>query len=276
MQNIKKKRKCFDAIYISITIAFWMFFVVAACLYAQHYWLLIAAAVALIAWILYTLVFAFLHWSWFISDMINAYKKKQDLLSGGCALMVLFLALIVMTCYPAFAGMPEGYVTFANTLSSFFVAAMSAMIGLIGVQYTIAIQERNRKEDLRRASKPYFVVDAYVVDTIPDENGHTFRRMQIGLHIRNISSNIGIPYVVKSLDASECEIGLNYMPLQHESVIKECIEIWSDEPYKGPANIELCYKDAFENNYKMHVSFELHKNPESSNTRVLSDEFVGV
>ena len=80
---------------------------------------------------------------------------------------------IVMTCYPAFAGMPEGYVTFANTLSSFFVAAMSAMIGLIGVQYTIAIQEKNRKEDLRRASKPYFVVDAYVVDTIPDENGHT-------------------------------------------------------------------------------------------------------
>ena len=122
---------------------------------------MIAAAVALIAWVLYTLVFVFLHWSWFISDMINAYKKKQDLLSGGCALMLLFLTLIVTTCFPAFAGMPEEYVTFANTLSSFFVAAMSAMIGLIGVQYTIAMQEKNRKEDLRRASKPYFVVDAW-------------------------------------------------------------------------------------------------------------------
>ena len=274
MQSIKKKRKCFDTIYTSITIAFWIFFIVAGCFYIQHNWLLIAAAVALIAWVLYTLVFVFLHWSWFISDMINAYKKKQDLLSGGCALMLLFFTLIVATCFPAFAGMPEGYVTFASTLSSFFVAAMSAMIGLIGVQYTIAMQEKNRKEDLRRASKPYFVVDAYVVDTIPDENGHTFRRMKISLQIRNISSNIGIPYCINSIDASDCNIDLSYIPLQHEGVMKEVVEIWSDEPYKGPANIELCYKDAFENKYKMHIAFELRKTPENSNTRVLSDEFV--
>ncbi len=274
MENIKKKRKCFDIIYTVITIAFWIFFIVAACHYVQHGWLLIAVAIALIAWILYTLVFIFLHWSWFVSDMINAYKKKQDLLSGGCALMALFLTLIIMTCYPALAGMPEGYVTFANTLSSFFVAAMSAMIGLIGVQYTIAIQEKNRKEDLRRASKPYFVVDAYVVDRVPDENKHTFRRIQVGLHIHNISGNIGIPYAVKSLDASDCSVDLDYIPLQHEGTMKECVEIWSDEPYKGTANIELCYKDAFENKYKMHITFELRKTPENSNTRVLSDEFV--
>ena len=99
--------------------------------------------------------------------------------------------------------------------------------------------------------------------------------MQIGLHIRNISSNIGIPYCVNSIDASDCNIGLSYIPLQHEGVMKECIKIWSDEPYKGPANNELCYKDAFENKYKMHITFELHRNPVSSNTRVLSDEFIG-
>ena len=144
----------------------------------------------------------------------------------------------------------------------------------MGVQYTIAIQERNRKEDLRRSSKPYLLIQAYVVDYCLDEDQKTFKKVQIGLHIRNISNHIGIPCSVKSLDANNCIVELDYAPLQHEGEQKVCIEICSDEPYRGPAHIELTYKDAFENKYKMQITFDLHKNPELANARILYDKFV--
>lgn len=78
-------------------------------------------------------MFAFVHWSWFISDLINAYKKRHDLFSGGLALVVLFLTLVLIINI----NITEAYTSLINTLSSFFIAAMSALIGLMGVQYTI-------------------------------------------------------------------------------------------------------------------------------------------
>lgn len=276
MKKAKNKRKRFDIVYIIISIVFWMLFAVAAYYYTKHSaeWMIVVASLALIAWIVYTLVFAFKHWSWFISDLINAYKKQHDLFSGGFALVMLFLTLIFITNSFNSMDVPETYVSLINTLPSFFIAAMSAMIGLMGVQYTIAIQERNRKEDLRRASKPYFVVEAYLVDCIPGGNKHSFRKIKIGLHIHNISGNIGIPLAVQSLDATDCSVTLDYHPLPHNGELKECVKIHSDTPYRSAARIALCYKDAYDNNYKMHIEFDLHKDANLSNTRVLCDEYV--
>ena len=276
MKEAKNKRKCFDMVYIIITIVFWILFVLAAYYYTtlSAEWVLIVAAIALIAWIVHSLFFAFKHWSWFISDLINAYKKQYDVFSGGFALVVLFLTLIFIVNGFNSVDVPETYVSLINTLPSFFIAAMSAMIGLLGVQYTTAIQERNRKEDLRRASKPYFVVEAYLVDCIPDGNKHSFRKIKIGLQIHNISGNIGIPLAVQSLDADDYNVTLDYHPLPHDGVLKECLKICSDTPYRSAARIALCYKDAYDNNYKMHIEFDLHKDPNYSNTRVLCDEYV--
>ena len=276
MKKAKNKRKCFDIVYIIISVVFWILFVAAACFYVERSaeWVIVVASIALIAWIVYTLIFAFKHWSWFITDLINAYKKQHDLFSGGLALVVLFLTLILIANGFNSMDVPEIYVSLVNTLPSFFIAAMSAMIGLLGVQYTIAIQERNRKEDLRRASKPYFVVEAYLVDRIPDGNKHSFRKIKIGLHIHNISENIGIPVAVQSLDADNCNVTLDYHPLPHDGELKECIKIHSDTPYRSAARIALCYKDAYDNNYKMHIEFDLHKDPNLANTRVLCDEYV--
>ena len=275
MKVTNKKRKRFDIIYTAVSILFWLLFIVAAAIYTtQHQdWLLITTSIALIAWLLYTFYFAFRHWTWFIADMINAYKQKNDLFSGGIALIVVFLTMLLLTNSFVTSNIPQEYITLVNSLSSFFIAAMSAMIGLMGVQYTIAIQERNRKEDIRRSSKPYFAVDAYLVELIPEEN-HTVKDIKIGLHIHNISGNIGIPYAVKSSGSADYCIDLDYHPLPHDGKLKECIAMHSDTPYSCTAEIILCYKDAFDNKYEQHIQFELQKNPNCSNTRILSDEYV--
>lgn len=275
MKETNKKRKRFDVIYTIITILFWLLFFVAAAVYTtQRYdWLLITTSVVLIVWLLYTFYFAFKHWSWFIADMINAYRKKNDLFSGGLALIMVFLTLLLLTNSFITSNIPQAYITLVNSLSSFFVAAMSAMIGLMGVQYTIAIQERNRKEDIRRSSKPFFVVEAYAVELIPDEN-HAVKSIKIGLHIHNISGNIGIPYAVKSLNAADSCVDLDYHPLAHDCILKECIVMHSDTPYNCTAEIILCYKDAFENKYEQHIQFDLQKDPQLSNTHTISDQYI--
>lgn len=274
--NVKNnKRKRFDIIYTIIFILFWSLFILSAALYTtqRQDWLLVAASIAAVAWVLYTFYFAFKHWSWFIEDMINAYRQKNDLFRGGIALIMIFLTMLLFTNSFVTSNIPQAYVTLVNSLSSFFVAAMSAMIGLMGVQYTIAIQERNRKEDIRRSSKPYFAVDAYLVEFIPDEN-NSVRDIKIGLHIHNISRNIGIPYAVKSLNSADYCVDLDYHPLPHDGMLKECIAMHSDTPYGCTAEIILCYKDAFENKYEQHIQFELKKNPDCSNTRILGDKCV--
>lgn len=169
----------------------------------------------------------------------------------------------------------EGYTAikeFFKGLSSLIIAAMPAFIGLLGVQYSVAIQERNRKEDIRLGAKPFFSVQCSKIEAIADEDGHHAYKMNIIIVLKNISQNIGIPQKFVSLDDENCEINFKYAPIPPTEEYCESVIISSVEPYGTTAKIAIYYADVYNNTYKMQVEFLLYNNETLPDIRIISDD----
>lgn len=124
---------------------------------------------------------------------MTEYKKNDNILSGGLAVLTLFAFYFIISLGFSKVGEYVVIKEFFEGLSSLTIAAMPAFIGLLGVQYSVAIQERNRKEDLRLGAKPFFSVQCHKVEAIVEEDKHRAYKMRIIIIMNNISQNIGIP-----------------------------------------------------------------------------------
>lgn len=150
LKEIKKNRGktkfIFRAIIVLSIIAFFVFCI----LYTknQYSWTLWGGTIALILLVFAIIIYTFVKWLWDIRDLMTEYKEKDNLLSGGLALAGAFgfviIFMFLLSKIPLLADVKDLF----ETMSALFVAAMPAFIGLLGVQYSVAIQERNRKQDL--------------------------------------------------------------------------------------------------------------------------------
>lgn len=270
--NRGKTKFIFRAIIVLSIIAFFVFCI----LYTknQYSWTLWGGTIALILLVFTIIIYTFVKWLWDIRDLMTEYKEKDNLLSGGLALagafgfVIIFMFLLSKT--PLLADVKDLF----ETMSALFVAAMPAFIGLLGVQYSVAIQERNRKQDLRLGSKPFFKIQCCKVEAVPDENKHTCHTMRIKVKLNNISQSIGIPVKIISCDSDDCETLLHYMPLANEDVLETEVEVKSDIPYGDKINIALIYKDTYENMYESKIEFIQYEKYELSNTQVLYDNLI--
>ena len=227
MEEIKKNRGktkfIFRAIIVLSIIAFFVFCI----LYTknQYSWTLWGGAISLILIIFTMIIHTFVKWLWDIRDLMTEYKEKDNLLSGGLALVGVFGFIIVLASVLSrislFADLKEMF----ETISALFAAAMPAFIGLLGVQYSVAIQERNRKQDLRLGAKPFFKIRCCKIITILDDNKDTSRAIKIKGKLTNISQNIGIPVKILSCDSGNCEIELPYTPMVNEDVLETEVEV---------------------------------------------------
>ena len=242
--------------------------------YTSWKWLLWAGVVTIMIWPIMSFIYIATVWSWHIEDLMNEYKKNDNILSGGLAILALFampfIISLVFSQMEGYAAMKE----FFKGLSSLIIAAMPAFIGLLGVQYSVAIQERNRKEDIRLGAKPFFSVQCSKIETIADEDGHHAHKMNIIIVLKNISQNIGIPQKVVSLDDENCEINFKYAPIPPTEEYCESVIVSSIESYGTTARIAIYYADVYNNTYKMQVEFLLHKNEALSEARIISDDVV--
>lgn len=242
--------------------------------YTSWEWLLWAGIVTIIIWPIMSFMYITTAWSWHIEDLMNEYKENDNILSGGLAILALFAMPFIISL--VFSQM-EGYAAineFFKGLSSLIIAAMPAFIGLLGVQYSVAIQERNRKEDIRLGAKPYFSVQCSKIEAIADEDGHHAHKMNIIIVLKNISQNIGIPQKIVSLDDENCKINLKYAPLPPNDERCESGFISSVDPYGTTARIAIYYEDIYKNRYTMQVQFLLHNNEALSDTQIISDNLV--
>lgn len=205
---------------------------------------------------------------------MTEYREKDNLLSGGLALATAFGFVIIFMFLLSKISLLADVKDLFEKVSSLFVAAMPAFIGLLGVQYSVAIQERNRKQDLRLGSKPFFKIQCCKVEAIPDENKHTCHTMRIKVKFTNISQSIGIPVKIVSCNSDNCETLLHYTPLANEDVLETEVEVKSDMPYGDKISIALIYKDTYENMYKSKIEFIQYEKYELSNTRVLYDNLI--
>lgn len=205
---------------------------------------------------------------------MTEYREKDNLLSGGLALATAFGFVIIFMFLLSKISLLADVKDLFEKVSALFVAAMPAFIGLLDVQYSVAIQERNRKQDLRLGSKPFFKIQCCKVEAIPDENKHTCHTMRIKVKMTSISQNIGIPVKIISCDSDDCETLLPYMPLANEGVLETEVEVKSDIPYGDKINIALISKDAYENMYESKIEFIQYEKYELSNTQLLYDNLI--
>lgn len=270
--NRDKTKFIFRAIIVFSIIAFFVFCI----LYTknQYSWTLWGGSIALILLVFTIIIYTFVKWLWDIRDLMTEYKEKDNLLSGGLALAGVFGFVIVFMFILSKISVFEDVKDLFETMSALFVAAMPAFIGLLGVQYSVAIQERNRKQDLRLGSKPFFKIQCCKVEAIPDENKHTCHTMRIKVKMTNISQSIGIPVKIISCDSDDCETLLPYTPLANEDVLETEVEVKSDIPYGDKINIALIYKDIYENMYESKIEFIQYEKYELSNTQVLYDNLI--
>ena len=269
-------RKTIRLKYIISIVAFLAVFITMAVLYAnyQYDWQLWIGAIVLVCCPIAIFGFVTTLWAWKIEDLMTDYKKNNNVLVGGLALLLLFaipfIAAIICSNIDVFSSYKGFYEGFATLM----ITAMPAFIGLLGVQYSVAIQENNRKQDLRLGAKPFFKVQCCKVAAIPDENGHTCHAMKIKVNITNISQSIGIPVKVVSCDSENCVVELPYTPLANKDVFEKEVEVTSEHPYGDKVHIAIIYKDVYENLYEMKITFIQHSKFDMSETEVLSDELL--
>lgn len=274
--NTKKNRKKIKAAFWITIICSIVVFTVSSVAHAhtQQSWLVWLVIADMVLFAVGLISFSFIVWLWDIKDLMTEYKEKDNLLSGGLAFVSIFgLVILMLYGLSELPFLAEGK-ELMQTMSSLFVAAMPAFIGLLGVQFSVAIQERNRKQDLRLGAKPFFKVQCCKVAAIPDENGHTCHAMKIKVNITNISQSIGIPVKVVSCDSDNCEIALPYTPLANKDVFEKEVEVSSEQPYGAEVHILMIYKDVYENLYEMKIKFLQHEEFYISSTQVLSDKLT--
>ena len=276
MSDAKNNRRKLKMVFrVTITVLIIAMFVVSA-VYTkkQHNWLIWCGSGALFLLVVVIIIYLFVKWLWNMRDLMTEYRETDNLLSGGLALMGVFcfvtVVMFVLSKISFFADV-KGV---CETTSALFVAAMPAFMGLLGVQYSVAIQERNRKQDLRLGAKPFFKIQCCKVLAIIDENKHTCHEMRIKIKLTNISQHIGIPVKILSCDSDNCESALPYTPLANNDVLETVVEVKSEKPYSDKIHIALIYKDVYENIYESKIEFKQFEKYELSETQVLYDNLI--
>lgn len=276
LKDIKKDRGktkfIFRAIIVLSIIAVFVFCI----LYTknQYGWILWGGIIALILLVFTIIIYTFVKWLWDVRDLMTEYRENDNLLSGGFALAATFGFVTIFIFLLSKINLLSDVKDLFEKASALFVAAMPAFIGLLGVQYSVAIQERNRKQDLRLGSKPFFKMQCCKVEAISDENKHTCHTMRIKVKMTNISQSIGIPIKIRSCDSNDCEIALSYNPLANNDHFETEVEVKSDAPYCDKIHIAIFYKDIYENIYESKIEFLQHEKYELSNTQVLHDKLL--
>lgn len=274
--EVEKRRKIIKTRLIIAGACLFVLSVVSAFvhLYTKQNWIIWCVVIEMILLTIVLISYGFIAWSWDIKDLMTEYRKNDNLISGGLAYTGIFGFMIFLMYGASMLPFPIQVKELLQTMSSLYITAMPAFIGLLGVQFSVAIQERNRKQDLRLGAKPFFKVQCCKIIAITDENGHTCHAMKIKLNITNISNSIGIPIKVVSCDSDNCEIELPYTPLANKDVMEKEVEIKSDEPYGALINVAIIYKDVYDNTYETKIKFLQHECFDLSNTEVIHDRLL--
>lgn len=266
-----QKRKFFKYVYWPISVIYWIIMFTIAYHYPEIDGIVLwGSAVSLLLWVGYTLTYVFKNLSWVIQDLMIAYRKNNDLLSGGFAIIFFFLVITLTSGVISQMDLPEMYKAMSNTFSAFSMSAMTALVGLLGIRYSIAIQERNRKADLRLSAKPYLEISCYVKEIIPNEDKHTFNKVILHIDITNISKNIVIPVGIKSSNTTETR-PFKYKPIKEDATLQTDIEIDNKKPIEAKLFLDLYYKDVYANVYKTAFSIHPHDSEDITNLEMIED-----
>lgn len=264
MRNNKKIKICN---IISIVLIFLIIVMLTLYKFIEMPWMMLVACIAILLLIVLSVFCVFVTWLWDIQDLMTEYKEKDNLISGGLALVGVFsiviIILLILSNIESFSQAKD----FFEVITSFMVVIMPALMGLLGVQYSVAIQEKNRKEDIRLGAKPFFRIQCCKIeDSLPKDDQESLS-IKIKIVISNISQNIGIPTAIILCDNNQ-EIALSYTILANNDTSENIVEIEIIDSLIDTVKFSVIYNDIYKNTYETKVDFLLDK----SETQIISDE----
>ena len=225
----------------------------------------------LILAIIFYFMRSFYRWQKNIELLMSEYREG-NVISGGLAMLsalaVPFIGTQILANYEIFAGTKD----FFSNMSSLLIAITPAFIALMGVQYTVAIQERNRREDLRLGAKPFLDVQCSVENIETEDLQNNESVIEVFFKIKNIGSNIMIPISVESTNDNETLHKFDYKPLTKNKEFTQEVKIISEEKLLPQHTVCFRYADVYNNEYLAEIEFTLINSYKLSKTRVLSDK----
>lgn len=272
MNTKELKQKKLNKKYIISSIILWcsifssFFFYISL----QKNYITIATSILILIWMLLSFYYVFKKWLWFIEDLMNEYTTKNNLFSGVFAVVLVFLSVSLLPSVLSYLNIPNQLNEFQNVFVNISIAAMSSIIGILGIQYSIAVQEKNRKEDLRYGAKPYLLITCFCKEKFVSEDGHTYNKFIMQTDIENISQNIAIPIGCKLTEDNSLYL-FKYIPMNNGAKRTELIEIDNKKPIVPKSSVDIYYKDVLNNIYKQTIIFDMHNGIKMSNCSTKSD-----
>lgn len=272
MVGKKTKQSNLNKNYIISSIVIWCVVFASFFLYIkfQKYYISIATSILILIWMLLSFYYVFKKWLWFIEDLMNEYTTKNNLFSGVFAVVLVFLSVSLLPSVLSYLNIPNQLNEFQNVFVNISIAAMSSIIGILGIQYSIAVQEKNRKEDLRYGAKPYLLITCFCKEKFVSEDGHTYNKFIMQTDIENISQNIAIPIGCKLTEDNSLYL-FKYIPMNNGAKRTELIEIDNQKPIVPKCSVDIYYKDVLNNIYKQTIIFDMHNGIKMSNCSTKSD-----
>ncbi len=233
-------------------------------------WISFSSILLLFVWIILHVI---MKYTWFVEDMMNEYRDNDNIFSGALGVVLLFaVPYVFLKSLAKFTD--EGIVQeLFNSISSIIPIVLPSFIALLGVNFSLTIQERNRRNDLRLAVKPFFSVKCYTA-TFDNNRTNSCNEAEIHISMKNISSNIGIPLKVSFWDDDESMTEFRYDPIAAGNSLEKTIKLTTKKLLDANMSLAIYYKDIYENTYKMKVSFQMQKYEDISESKLESDDLV--
>lgn len=234
--------------------------------------LLTVGIVVLLILVVYTIIVIVCAWSNFVEQSINDFKTDNRLFRGIFGVLAYFAVLIATLKWVGSYEFYDAWKENFDQLIYFLMEAIPALIGAMGVHYTIVVQNQNRQEDLRLGVKPFWDVKCCKPNVKTGEDNHLVRDVEIGIQLKNISNNIGIPTKVEVCEELADSVELRYKPLEPQETSNITTWLHYKEPVKDKVSINLYYKDVLGNVYIMQIAFFLYPGFELAATEVIEDK----
>ena len=186
-------------------------------------------------------------------SMWYEYSNNQSLISGIGFVVVVFLVplallLVLSKCAPS------DWKEIINSLITSLIALLPALLSLLGIHYSLTMQEIAKRKEVQSLNKPYITLKCLSELVV---GHHPITAIKADFIIENLANNILIPLYIQYGDE---KFLLQYRPItldkpgKYDSVIidlKEQIENTLIE-------FSIIYKDSLGNVYKSNFNIDLN------------------
>lgn len=181
------------------------------------------------------------------------YSKNQSLVSGVGFIVIVFLMPFLFLLL-VLKWVPSEWKDVINGIITSLITLLPALLSLLGIHYSLTMQEIAKRRDIQALNKPYPAIRCRQEIV---SNSERITAIKADLEIENLANIILIPLYFQHNDI---RFQLPYRPITIQKPIEfNSLTLDTQKPI-GTTLLEFdfIYKDAIENTYKSSFSIDLN------------------